>query len=699
MKASKKLNPAASNLDALAFEKALLVHKAIQEKATGVASEAGRLLGSYNFMAKTNAERLMQVRAMTENASITSTSKRVLKRVLASSDDASEINRIVMKTPWERSIDAAYEVYSNMILSGPLTHAVNVGSNTVTLTMAPSESFLAGMSAAARLDFQSAKTNFGEGLAKLSGIMTGMNDALRLASKRSVNKVGAPEALFQMHEIAKQSIKPAISSDALQIQGVLGQAVDFMGSLIRLPGNALLAEDKVFKLIHYRMETNAQAYRLASSRAGNSTERRLVYNALRNNPSEHITSKAIEMADYYTFTNQLGKWSNPVHKAIQATPMKWVLPFFKTPTNIIKMGIRNSAMGNVFYDLKNSLQMGAAGDLARAKIATGTLIPVTTIAMMGDRISGRVDKSTPDGQFKASQGIPPYSVRIGNDWYSYEKFEPFRSILGLYANIHDAYRNLSSVDPRTGEPNPMMDQVASVAIAPVVQTITDNYVLDVFGKTNYLLEALQSGNPEYALRSFQKFGVSMTVPSFVRQFNQTYLDNTFRLADTMAQQYMKVIPGLSDKLPPRRNLWGDPVIIPEGLGPDIISPIKTQAVAMDEYDAELIRLNVKLPESQPRTMTVEGRELELTPEQRDQLAIYRGKGVDGGPTLKEAIADYMKDPAYKITPDAIKRDNLEYILRVSQQNAKDLLFASDPDLQQQFQEKQEAWEKIRGLMR
>jgi len=557
--------------------------------------------------------------------------------------------------------------------------------------MSPTESFLKGMSATARGEFKLAQQEVGSSLAKVSGILEGVKDATRLIVKKgNLNAIGAPEELAQMHELAKQKMRPAISSENLGVQGKLGQFVDGMGSLIRIPGNALVEGDKAFKLINYRMSVSSQSYVKGSAAAGSSADKRMAMNALRNNPDEHMAARAIEEANFYTFTNELGDLGNKTHELIQKTPLIYMIPFFKTPTNIVKMGVRYGPWGNLVKDLKPALMgTGAERDAARAKIAMGTFIPGAMMMSLGDNISGRIDESTPAGRFKAEKGVPPYSIKVGDKWLSYEKLEPMRSILGLVVNYRDAIQSFESIDPATGEENPMVNELFAAIATPFIQTVGDNYMLSVIGHINYMIDGATSGNPEYFGKQMQKMAASATVPNFIRQFNSALVDTTFREADNYIEMVKQGIPGYSKSLPARRNLWGEEQHTLEGLGPDIISPIKSSYRDPDSLEEELIRLEVTLPKT-PKALSFKGQEYDLSPQQGEQFAILRGQGVGDSPvSLKEILFTYLDDPGYTELPDDQKKEYYQFYINKATDLTKKFMIASDPQLQQAISERME----------
>jgi hypothetical protein len=62
------------------------------------------------------------------------------------------------------------------------------------------------------------------------------------------------------------------------------------------------------------------------------------------------------------------------------------------------------------------------------------------------------------------------------------------------------------------------------------------------------------------------------VPSGVAQLERT-LDPGLSATNGIIEKIKSRLPGYSDDLPPRRNIFGEPIILSGGLGPDIMSPI------------------------------------------------------------------------------------------------------------------------------
>ena len=126
---------------------------------------------------------------------------------------------------------------------------------------------------------------------------------------------------------------------------------------------------------------------------------------------------------------------------------------------------------------------------------------------------------------------------------------------------------------------------------------------------------------------------------------------------------------MNKRLPPRRNIFGDPIILQGGLGPDLISPIYVSADRKDAVADEMVRL--KLTPSMP-DRKIGG--VELTPQQYDEYAQLAGKPLR--PILQQIIAS----PRYAKAPDFIKVKLLNETLSRVLEEATRQLQVKYPDL-------------------
>ena len=534
-------------------------------------------------------------------------------------------------TKWDMFI----EYWINGLLSGPATHATNMLSNAATIAWGIPERQLAAMF--------SKEVRPSEAGAMLYGILEAQGDAFRLAWRA----FKAEESQMGLGKL--EGPTRAITADALALTGVPGQAVDFLGSMIRLPGRALLASDDYFKSIAYRAELRALAKReafKAVTEGGLSgqtarTRMREIEERILTSPPEAIEDAAKEFASYVTFTRELGETGQKVQQLASTPVGRLVLPFVRTPTNIFKFAGERTPLAFASQAVRDEITAGGSRQaLALAKISLGAM----TMSYMGMLASqGFITGGGPKDKALRAElmmtGWQPYSFKIGNTYYRYSRIEPLGSLIGMAADASELLGQLTQKDA---------EQLASALVVAMSRNVANKTFLKGLAGT---LNAVSSqdinvvkGFLEQELPTILPYS---TAEGQVARFN----DPVMREVNSIMDAFKAKIPGLSDSLPPRRNLWGEAIYLEGGLGPDLISPIYTTTKKLDPVSEELVRLNV--PIGMP-TKNIEGVPLtgSTGPWEYDAYVVLSGgKPIIGDMTLKERLADMMASDLYKRASD------------------------------------------------
>jgi len=142
------------------------------------------------------------------------------------------------------------------------------------------------------------------------------------------------------------------------------------------------------------------------------------------------------------------------------------------------------------------------------------------------------------------------------------------------------------------------------------------------------------------------------------------------------------IPGYSEGLPPRRNIFGEPVVLEGGIGPDIMSPIYISTAKEDPIADELVAQQVSI--SMPRRV-ING--VELDAEQYDKyILLYSGqdnKGMKSVP-LKAKLKELFAKSRYKQAtdgPEGGKALEIQAVFTAYRDYAKAQLIKEDPKLE------------------
>jgi len=593
--------------DVVLFRKALAQHSAIQSQVSGLTAEAGRALQSFRIQAKSAKLQEQAIKDALEAGGGTTFSKDIAFKI-SQLDDANQLNTFVRQAEKATTPQMVYEAWINGLLSSPQTHVVNLLSNSLVAAWSVGERKVASMIGNA-MGGQSIPD--GEAAAQLKGMIEGSKDGLRLAWKAL--KTGVPSDPLQ--KIENQG-RRAISAENLELSGVPGRFADFLGETVRIPGRLLTAGDELFKTMGYRMELNAQAYRTGYNEGlrGDDLAKRMA--DIIANPPDNIHITAVDAGRYQTFTRELGAAGKAVEQVRSKVPgARVILPFIRTPSNIIKFVGERTPLAPLSKAVRAEFAAGGARrDMALAKIATGSALMAASadFALSGD-ITGAGPTNHQMRNILRETGWQPYSIKINDNYFSYSRLDSVGAFIGLSADI-------AEISGQTGEFNAL--DLSTAAIISTSQNVTSKTYLR--GVTEFFdVMASASADPEANNKRAQRWITRLAgtvIPSGVAVLERTLspeLEATYGIIDKIKSR----LPGFSDDLPPRRNIYGDPIVLQGGLGPDIMSPIYTSTKKDDPVSNEIVKQQTLL---RMPMMNING--VELSPTQYDRyILLYSGK--------------------------------------------------------------------------
>ncbi len=632
-----------SKEDQIAFLRALSIHKAIQEQVSGAAAEAGRALSSF------------RIRAGEVDLALRDIPVEDMAKAIADQDTLVGINAVAKQMDKATTSEQLLEAWINGLLSNPVTHTVNVTSNAlVNLWAIPDRLLAAGIGKV--LGGQEIAT--GEVVSMLRGLKEGYKDGLTLGWKAL--KTGDVEDPLTKLDVKRHK---AIPGDVLDFTGIGGRAADFLqeavknpkkgliataklpvrfgGEIIRLPGRALTAGDVLFKAVNYRMELNALAFRQARLEGleGREMAERMVQ--IINDPPENIVKEATQFSRVQTFTNELGSTGRGIQAVANSHPaVKLILPFVRTPTNIVKMVGTKSPLAPFAKSVREDILAGGARrDLALAKMATGSMIMTVAAAMAAEgRISGGGSSNPNIRNLQRGSGWQPYSVNIGGQgkdatWVAYNRLDPIGMTIGLAADYSEIIGNIDEPDALA---------ISSALVMSTAKNLSSKTYLN--GLSDFLGAIDQSTvDPDKENRSVQRFIQRLAgsvVPAGVAQVERI-VDPTLRDADGIIQQIKSRVPGFGEDLPARLNLWGEEIILDGGLGPDIISPLYVSFGEEAAISDEMVRL--QLPVGMP-SRSIKGVKL-TTQEYHDFVKLTAETGI------KSELESIIELPEYEELTD------------------------------------------------
>lgn len=638
------------------------IHVRIQEVFWGVRAEwgrTGRILQQDPDGTLTYAKRIAQLieEAQEEGSSVVLNRVRGTKPGIKPVDLAkaildmpsnAELARFARKLARPGGVDMFFELWYAGIL-GLHTTVLNVVANTAFAFESIAERAVAG-----RLS-RGGGVEVGEATVKAYGLVSSFMDGIRAAAKAW--KTGAsdfgPEKFME-------GLPPAIRGEHLDLTGVAGRAVDAFGYFTRTISRSLLAGDAFAKRTMFRAEAHALSYRKAISEGlkGRDLAERMA--ELMDDLPPSLKAAAEEEALYRSFTKELGKFGKGVQDFAKHPMGRIILPFVRISVNLGNAAfdfvppIRLAELAVVrgtkpFYPkawtpLKTRFTEdiaagGARRDNALAKLSLGSMMMMTAAVLTA---AGRITGGGPKDKDLRRQWLEthqPYSIMIGGKWRAYGRLDPIGMIIGLSADYTYMVGKMDRVS--------LDGLVKAAGIAVAKNIFSKNYMR---GLTEFLNAAM---DPEARLPRMAGQFISSLVPfgATFRAANRAFNDDAVREVRGLFDKALASIPGLSDKLPPSRNLFAEVRFYEGGFGPDFVTPFYQSTPSKHPVDIELVSLEVgfSMP---PRS--IEG--VELNAEEYDRFVVLAGKELTsrGGLSLKPLLAKLFKSTRYKRLNDGGK---------------------------------------------
>lgn len=533
-----------------------------------------------------------------------------------------------------------FEGWMAAILSMPITHTVNSLSNTLFLGIRPLERL---GSATAELRHGAARERlFGEAVADSFGMVAGLKDAMRTFWHTMKTEV----PLGGVSKLEGSAKAPAI-------EGTKGQ-------VIRTPLTLLTATDDFFKTLAIRGDLYAQAYRQAAKESVTLMERPAYIARLVAQPTESMLAHARSDAAYRTFQNELGAAGKTVLQLRKDLPgSEYIVPFIQTPLNIAKAAIERTPLNlaRVMVKAGHGTLTGAdlSDEAARAVMGSMTGAYIAALAAEGAVTGGGPRDQEQKAALRAT-GWQPYSIKIGQKYYSYQRLEPVGTVLAMAADFTET-RELMSDQEAKG--------VAGKIVGSLVKNFGDKtFLVGIQGIVNVI-----SDPDRYADNWIEKMAgsaVAPAIPSAVASYARAD-DPHYREVAGALEAIQAKIPGKMgvQGLPPRRDYFGEPLEKPGNFWTRFLSPVQVSTERGDPV-RDLIRqlkievaplkrmVHLPIPKANAsgEITSLAGRSVELTPDEYDRLQVMAG-GL-----AKTMVTGLVRNPGFSTMASVIQKDQI-----------------------------------------
>lgn len=464
-------------------------------------------------------------------------------------------------------------------------------------------------------------------------------------------------------------------------EDVLSRAVQSIGDL---NSRALDYEDVIFNRAAY-VDSFAQALQAKGVTAAEA------HAGTRTADVEAARAYAIEEAQKATYRNttalsealsKRGRYDasdNIVERGISFVTDA-LLPFRKTPANILTTGLDYSPIGlgkgikEALFDVKSGkcTAADAVDSIASGLTGTGIFALGAYLAAEG-LLHVRAGDDDKEEAFEKSMGGQDYAIQIGDKSYTLDWALPAAMPLfagaatmksvqkggGTFVSLVDATKNIGSVIWETSMLSALNDLISywsyaddpgAYLISKAASSYAGQYIPTIGSKVASVFD-------DTVRKSYVEKG-SGQVASDVNYF---------------LQGAAKKVPGARNQLQPMVDMWGNEVSngsAPERVFQSFLSPGFLKAQDNSPATQEIRRLakatgdSTVYPAAAEKSYTVKGETRTMTGEEYTRYAKAMGQ------TRKELVEAAVKLPAYKSMSDSEKSDYIQNVYKYARETAR-----------------------------
>lgn len=660
---------------------------------------------------------ISSLKAIASDPNVSQGLKEVVTAITQLTDVAAKAKLIEKVSKVGLTRDAWMTTYINGLLSSPVSHAKNMTANSMFgLYQIPERlvgAFYSNVLPKGVRDWKALvpgaadeKIAFDEALTMIQSLRSGFGEGLELAARAWRTNQPVLDTANKLENDSRMGLGETLQRlTNADPSSWFGKGLDYYGTAVTLPGRALLTEDEFFKGVLYRMEINTQI-----ARRGKQVYRDAIDNgmpeadaiaraesevlALHKNPPDDLDELAMEFARQGTFTADLPPALERLQQVFNHPALKIIVPFFKTPANIGLNVVERTPFA--FTSSRWRADMAAGGvqrDMAMAKVTLGSTL-LATFAMMAaeGNITGGGPKRPADREAFMRTGAQPYSIKIGDNWYSYTGMEPVGALLAIAAD----YAEYAQQEPDKGKveqvflggvyglyeylkEQPYLQGVADITRAiglgrqggevdgaKIVNEISKQVGgFAIGGSPGGVYSSLMAGIERVSDPEQRGVRTNPELPMGVRGFYEAF------------NKYRSRLPYFSKDLPEDLTLWGDPIMRGQGKPMELVLPTRVSPDQFSEVDDALLRLGspVGMPDKK-----LEG--IEMDSFQYNRLLTIYGKELNA----KQLIMETIIAPGFDLMSLKDQQQTLQRVHSKLMQQAKMQLKQEYPDLQAKIEE-------------
>jgi len=559
--------------------------------------------------------------------------------------------------------------------------------------------------------------------ADINGMMAARAEAASVAAQTwKTGKSAGPTVNLDFDQI-KVAALPELGSE-----NIAAKAWNTAGTILASGRRGIMTLESATGIINYRGYIAGAAERAAGTLKGAEREA-FIKNFLENTPQK-VHEAAVQAVENINLNGAITTpWIeavvNPASDLGRYHPItmmkKLFLPFGNTRGRFLEEAMTNVPGLNLLVkDNKRKLFNGTRAEKAQvmAEMATG----METIGIVGYLIHNGVltggtppDYKTQKLLADSEKGWKPYSVRVGDKFVEIPfADQTLKKIIDVSAYAMASAQSAHTEEADHGEWLSLAGMAVGHILSPDDNLRTAGQLTDV---VKGYLEGQDMGDQARSIVASPMAG-AVPMAGVMRDYNLAFGDNTvkdYKSADGLIN-YLKLrmealIPGLSEQVPPSRNIFGDPVLAQSGTplfgsflasqdveGEQVTENLRLLAGFYDmlpkEKQATQVTFNIQEPR---RSIEVMGMQVKLTPLEYEEFSYEVGKRENSnGQDLKaefydilvdknSAVFDYVREHGYGNPGDAENFRHMSAAITANYKARQDAIameFAERPEIQE-----------------
>jgi hypothetical protein len=417
---------------------------------------------------------------------------------------------------------------------------------------------------------------------------------------------------------------------------------------------------------------------------------------------------AAEEAQYLTFTKELQDKTlgKVLQQATNKLPyLRLVVPFVRTPTNILKFAFERTPFVTVLKEERERLfqEFNSEDPILRArtrgKVVTGAL----TVGGLFDvafnnreYITGGGPSNEREKEALMATGWRPYSIKIGDTYYSYQRLDPLATPLGIVADLVET----GVKEEKAFDESLIEHGVTSMMLALTRNSTNKSYLAGI----QMWADAL--GDPDRYIEKLGRNYTSSLVPNLISQ-GADYDTQAIKEARSVTDAVKRKL-GLRGSLDTKRNILGEEYIAEQWMGTGFINPIRMSTKKNDPILNEMANLNHAFRNPEPNL----GGQIDLREYENEkgqsaydrQLELLKSVKLRGL-SLRQTLNKLIKSRNYqRLSPESEpglpspRIQQLNSILTRFRKEARRQMLREYPELDRQYSNLTRAKAEFRGGM-